>query len=206
MLKGQSAAMCMRIRGGAVVTLVVAICMALGATIGGLAVPRSALAQDSAPLTVDVADCVKLDRPEDRLACFEDQVAEAEQARRPAEPNLSPAEPAARSAGESASAQSEPRTRRQQSSEAAAPPTAAERRSAPRESQEFTGTIAALQETIPDSYTITLENGQVWRQMQPKRYALQPGYEVRIYSSRWGNSYRLSSPILNGFIQVERVR
>jgi hypothetical protein len=53
---------------------------------------------------------------------------------------------------------------------------------------------------------ITLDNGQVWRQMQPKRYPLQPGYDVRIYSSRWGNSYRLSSPILNGFIQVERVR
>ncbi|HEX5418980.1 MAG TPA: hypothetical protein VFY39_03200, partial [Gammaproteobacteria bacterium] len=60
--------------------------------------------------------------------------------------------------------------------------------------------------TVPNSYLITLENGQVWRQTYPEVYHLQPGYKVRIYPSRWGNSYRMSSDKLHGFIQVERVR
>ena len=187
MLKGQAAAMrytsrdmtsgvAFRMISGA--TLTVTLAVILGVSIGGVAMPGPALAQESSNLTVDVADCVKLERPEERLACFERQVAEAEQARRPAGRAESPAEL----------------------------PIAAERRREPRASQEFAATIVDLRESIPDNYLITLENGQVRRQMRPKRYPLQPGYEVRIYSSRWGNSYRLSSPILNGFVQVERVR
>ncbi|HEU4619493.1 MAG TPA: hypothetical protein VFV10_15760 [Gammaproteobacteria bacterium] len=53
---------------------------------------------------------------------------------------------------------------------------------------------------------ITLENGQIWRQMTPEIYPLQEGFEVKIYPTRWGNAYRLSVEELGGFIQVERVQ
>ena len=66
--------------------------------------------------------------------------------------------------------------------------------------------VVELRETVPNAYLITLDNGQVWRQTQPKYdYSLRPGSDVRIYSSRW-RSFRLTSPQLSGYIQVERVR
>lgn len=65
--------------------------------------------------------------------------------------------------------------------------------------------IAELRETVPNSYLITLDNGQVWRQTVPKAYPIQAGHPVRIYYSRW-RSYRLTNETLKGFIQVERVR
>lgn len=54
--------------------------------------------------------------------------------------------------------------------------------------------------------TITLASGQVWRQTHSKRYNLRKGDEVRVYPSRWGDSYRLESERLRGFIQVGRVQ
>lgn len=74
------------------------------------------------------------------------------------------------------------------------------------ESREYVGTIASLRERLPNQYLITLENGQVWRQVYPEHYRLQPGHRVRIYPTRWGTSYRLTVEELHGFIQVERVR
>jgi hypothetical protein len=70
---------------------------------------------------------------------------------------------------------------------------------------ESIGTIVALRETTPDKYLITLDNGQVWRQVATKRYRLQTGMDVRIYPG-WGNSLRLTAVDANGFIQVERAR
>lgn len=71
---------------------------------------------------------------------------------------------------------------------------------------ELHSTISKLREYIPGRYLITLENGQVWRQMVAERYRLRVGHNVRIYPSRWGKSFRLSAEGLKGFIQVERVR
>ena len=65
--------------------------------------------------------------------------------------------------------------------------------------------IEALQK-IPAGWLITLESGQVWRQMNSKRYRLREGQEVKIKPARWGNSYRLSVSQLGSFIQVERVK
>ena len=42
--------------------------------------------------------------------------------------------------------------------------------------------------------------------MVPQRYPLRVGARVRIYSTGWGEAYRLSAEEVNGFIQVERVR
>jgi L-alanine-DL-glutamate epimerase-like enolase superfamily enzyme len=65
--------------------------------------------------------------------------------------------------------------------------------------------ITELRETVPNSYVITLDNGQVWRQTVPKLYPMRPGHPVRVYYSKW-NTYRLTSEPLKSFIQVERVR
>ena len=65
--------------------------------------------------------------------------------------------------------------------------------------------IAALQKT-PDGWIITLESGQVWRQMVGKRYNLREGQEVKISPAIWGDSFHLSVSKLGGFIQVRRVK
>jgi hypothetical protein len=70
---------------------------------------------------------------------------------------------------------------------------------------EFYARIAALGRA-QDGWIVTLENGQVWRQMETRRYNLRTGQEVRIYPTRWGNSYRLSVSELGSFIQVERIK
>jgi hypothetical protein len=71
---------------------------------------------------------------------------------------------------------------------------------------ELHSAISKLKEYLPQRFLVTLENGQVWRQMVGKSYRLKVGHKVRIYPSRWGKSFRLSAEGLKGFIQVERVR
>jgi hypothetical protein len=72
--------------------------------------------------------------------------------------------------------------------------------------QELHDTIAALKAAPQGgAWIITLSNGQVWRQTEPEPYNLKQGYAVRIYPSRWGTSYRLSTEQIHGFIQVERI-
>jgi hypothetical protein len=71
---------------------------------------------------------------------------------------------------------------------------------------ELHSTISKLNEIVLGRYLITLENGQVWRQMVGKHYRLRVGHNVRIYPTRWGESYRLSAEGVKGYIQVERVR
>ena len=81
-----------------------------------------------------------------------------------------------------------------------------EKREDEKDLVELHSTISKLREYIPGRYLITLENGQVWRQMVAERYRLRKGHNVRIYPTRWGESFRLSAEGLKGFIQVERVR
>ena len=71
---------------------------------------------------------------------------------------------------------------------------------------ELHSTVSKLKEMIPGRYLITLENGQVWQQTVGKRYQLRVGHNVRIYPTRWGDSFRLSAEGLKGYIQVDRVR
>jgi len=102
------------------------------------------------------------------------------------------------------------------------PPTVDERRASRREEREaretqedarvedpalrITGKVAALRETVPNSYLITLDNGQVWRQMRPKVFPIREGQQVEVYPTKWGTAFRLEVADLNGYIQVERVR
>ena len=71
--------------------------------------------------------------------------------------------------------------------------------------QEFTDRIKSLANG-PSGWIITLDKGQVWRQMISKRYDLRAGQSVRIYPTAWGHDYRLSDVENSGFIQVERIR
>jgi hypothetical protein len=66
--------------------------------------------------------------------------------------------------------------------------------------------VADLEYFKPDVWTITLDNGQVWRQMYVRRFNLREGDAIRIYSTGWGQQYRLEAERFNGYIQVERVR
>lgn len=129
-------------------------------------------------VSVDVSECVKLTTPEERLACFEAQVEGAK---------TTPPAPAASGS---------------QSPNAAEFGTGGD---VEPEVPEIQARITDLRETVPHSYVITLDNGQVWRQTVPKNYGLREGIPVRIYYSRW-RAYRLTNDQLKSFIQVERVR
>jgi hypothetical protein len=190
--------------------------IALGAVLGGQGVISVALAQGASNVTIEVGECVNLQSPEERLACFERQVdAVAPQSRTapaaaqpetrssgsaPALPPVTP-ESATGTLPESAGAPtpSEHLTSKQPEQ------TASSARPLDESPAEFVATVTALRETVPNAYLITLDNGQVWRQNRPQEYLLQPGQRVTLRATRWGHSYRLSGDSLNGFIQVERV-
>jgi hypothetical protein len=172
----------MRTEVGPVACAVVAGCLAA-------ALPASAQETDS--VTVDVGECTDLESPEERLACYEAQV-EAELKRRDSEAAATaPERPAD-------AAPPPPRTETRDTDQPAAAPEA--------EPVEIVGTVASVRETIPNNYTITLEDGQIWRQTYPKKYPLRAGHRVTIYPTRWGSSFRLESDSVRGYIQVERVR
>jgi len=188
---------------------------ALVAVVAGAAAALGvAHAQTSGRLMIDVADCIKLDAPETRLACYEARVAEVfrerasqAEAARPAAPAASaPSAPssapaAARTAtvpvAEAVQSRDFQQTRRDEDNARAAAEAAA---------KEFVSRVADAREVLPNAWQITLENGQVWRQTVSKHYELRPGQQVRVYGTRWGNASRLSAEGINGYIQVERVR
>jgi hypothetical protein len=159
------------------------------AVLAGAAGPGIAPAQPSESLIVDVGACVNLDSAGERLDCYEEQVARARA--RPEAPGQ--ARPAAPAAAPTAPAP------------AATPSAAAAGTSSAGATVE--SAIAALRETVPNTWVITLANGQIWRQDFPKAYRLQVGQRVRIAPERrFGGGHRLTVVGMNGFIQVEQVR
>jgi hypothetical protein len=161
----------------------------LAASVGGIRVVVAQQPQETLR-SVDVSECVGLATPEERLACFEARV---EAAGRGPAASGAPAAGSAPAASGTTDAGSSSRGRRgQDEAEAADPP-------------DIFAKVTELRETVPNSYLITLDNGQVWRQTAPEAYPLREGSDVRIYYSKW-RTFRLTSPVLKGFIQVERVR
>jgi hypothetical protein len=172
----------------------------------GLWLGQAVQAQEPGSVTIDVSNCVDLEKPEERLACFEREV---EAQRRPAP---APA-PAANRAPAAPAVAAPPPPREAPPREVVRTPVpapAAEPRRRGRGveplGQEILAKVTEVRETVPNTWTITLDNGQVWRQTTPKSFVLRPGMEVRLYPTKWGDSYRLTSGGPNGFIQVERVR
>ncbi len=153
--------------------------MGMAAVMASAAAVQLAVAQ----VSVDVSNCVELTKPEERLACFEAQVEAA-----------SNAPPAADPVAASSAAPADFGLREEKvDDERELPP-------------DLIGKVAEVRATVPNAYLITLDNGQVWRQTQPKYgYVLRPGYDVRIYATKI-RSFRLASKQLPGYIQVERAR
>jgi hypothetical protein len=164
---------------------------------GGAAV-RPAAAQERRELTVEVSECVELDSPQERLACFEAQVEAARQPRTPEAGRGSAVAPAA------ADAAAPVRVADPQ----ATPPVRELRRGEERERSGVVvgARVTELRRTVPNSYLITLDNGQMWRQIQPLRFPLRVGMEIEIYPPPRGEALRLKAVDLKGYIQVERVR
>ena len=165
------------------------ICLTWAALAGSSLIwsPES-LAQASGDLSIEVSECVELSSDPERFACYE-RLAEAALSERPS------GEP------ESADATAAPAGSAPANAEHVAPPSAQD-----SPSPDIISTIAALDEIRPNVYTVELENGQVWRQVGSQRYPLRVGFDVRVYSTRWGHLHRLSAVDRGGFIQVERVR
>jgi hypothetical protein len=184
-------------------------CLAVACAAAALALGPPARGQESGGVTIDVSDCVELEKPGERLDCFERQL-EAQRQAAPAPTAASPA-PAPTAPAPTASAPAPERAR------TAAAPDAVETIRTPRgrrarqeaaeaPGREIVAVVTALRETVPNTWTITLDNGQVWRQTPPKFYPLRPGLEVRLYPTGWGDSYRLTVAEQKSFIQVQRVR
>ena len=72
--------------------------------------------------------------------------------------------------------------------------------------KELIDTVAAVKPLGQNMLEVTLESGQVWRQMLSKRYPVSVGDTVTIRPTRWGSAYRLTSERVSGFIQVQRVK
>ena len=180
------------------------------------------------PLTIDVSSCVHIQSAIERLTCYDELADQALKTR-------SDLEPIGMSGPESDSGSNNPVTTFEQERVApeeviqsspkmeqvpvieqkisqpgrvieekfGLPP---EKQEDEKELVELHSTVSELKEYVPNRYLITLENGQVWRQMVGGKYELRVGHNVRIYPSRWGKSFRLSVEGFKGFIQVERVR
>jgi hypothetical protein len=153
--------------------------------------PASAQETREDRVPVDARRCMAIEAPAERLACFEAQVDEAtrERADDPA-PSSSPAAAAPRSSAPPAAPRQET-IRMPQSAQA---------------QTEWVGTIASLEERVPNRYVITLDTGTVWEQRVAQRFPLRVGQRVRIYDTRWGSDQRLEAEGRNGHIQVARVR
>lgn len=189
-------------------------------------------------VTIDVGECVNLDSPEARLACYESKAQSAIQERGSGqgatETDSDDAETGGRVAEQERRADKSDRRaarRSRRAAEAQTPPIANDggqatgraastdqgtvrqsdgqaggRSEEASDTVEIFATVTALRETVPNTYVITLDNGQVWRQMRPKRYYIRTGQSVRLYSTHWGPSFRLTAEGVGGYIQVERVR
>jgi hypothetical protein len=184
------------------------------AVLGHLCTAHALLAQES--VTIDVQECVKLESPRERFDCYERHADEASTQKAAAHAAPAPASPAAPAAvpttaaavavtapPPAASVQPPPTPAAQ-----ATPSSSAGKAAEPSpEPQEVVATITAVRETVPSSYVITLDNGQVWSQSYPEPYGLlRPGQRVTLRASKWGTSYHLSVEGQNGFIQVKRVQ
>lgn len=179
---------------------------------GGLA--TQALAQDSAFLA-----CARFEDRGQRIACLEDALEAATQATAPSgAATVAPDAPAAPVAAATPVAPA-----------AAAPPGQSSASSPGNESSLLErirnfgekepavslSTDGSGQDRLHDSITalekrnnlwiVTLSSGQVWRQTYPRNLLLREGDEISIDQEGLGNSFRLATPRLSGFIRVERV-
>jgi hypothetical protein len=167
--------------------------------------------RDSEAFNVDLAQCIDLISDAERFACYQERVDDAlaeREASRPVAAADASRVTAARPPPTQAAGESEPpprrrgaRDRRPAASAAVQPESLSNNASG---GDEILTTITGLRETIPDVWIITLDSGQVWQMTRAQRYPLRIGLKVRLSSTRWGDSYRLTAPEHGGFVQVRR--
>jgi hypothetical protein len=148
---------------------------------------EAALAQEQDRVTIDARRCLELASPDQRLACFETEVGEA-QNRGPTAPAVSVPAPSSQPSAPTVDVANLP----EQRAPASAP-----------DQSEWVGNITSLRERAPRQYLITLDSGQVWQQQIAERYPLRVGQRVRIHKGRFG--VQLQADGVNGFIRVERI-
>lgn len=172
------------------------VAVAVGA---GMVTPTAVQSQG---LTVEVSRCADIEAPEERLACFDEQVDAARNPRSAAPPAPVAVAPAA--VAPAAPAPAAAVTAVVAAGAASSAPGAAD----PSETvpPDILAKVTELRATVPNSWLITLDNGQVWRQTTPEYYPLRVGLDVRIYFAERWRSYRLTNEALRRYIQVERVR
>ena len=192
-------------------TLSVSLCMLVSA---------AAFAADNAnPVIMDARPCLDMASPIQRLACFEEQ-ANAAQGRGAIPQQNRPVVSTPRNAGQQP-VQSSSQSESQPATEAPQPAVSAsvnsndsfednfglpEEKTNDGQAAELIARVAEIKEFDRNRLLITMDNGQVWEQVNSKRFALAEGDEVRIYPTRWGSSYRLASLSHKGYIQVKRLR
>jgi hypothetical protein len=76
----------------------------------------------------------------------------------------------------------------------------------PEFSESMQATVVDLTEFKPEVWTITLDNGQVWRQLYTQRYNLREGDKITIYRKEGALQFRLEAERFSGMIRVERVK
>jgi hypothetical protein len=155
-----------------------------------LAHVEAALAQEPGQVTIDADRCREIASPDERLACFEKQVEDA-QGRGAASPPPATVPPTG------GGQQPIPTV------DVAGLPAAGGSAEKPGQT-EWVGTITELRQREPGQYIITLDGGSVWQQRGAGRYPLRIGQRVRIEESRLG--IRLQADGVNGYIHVGRVR
>jgi hypothetical protein len=155
-----------------------------------LAYLEATFAQESGHVTIDARRCREIESPDERLACLERQIDDAQ------------------SRGSTVPAAAVPAPSSQPSTPAPAVDVAKlPAEGAPTEKPgqtEWVGIITALKQREPNQYLITLDTGQMWLQRGSDRYMLRVGQRVRIEQTRFGT--RLQADGVNGYIHVERVR
>ena len=164
----------------------------------------SLAAQEQEPLLIDVSSCVILESILERYECYEKQVELGESGSASQFQNLPVSQPAivSRPVAEAPQSSQPAQTERVTEDNFGLPDDPVEELG---NVEELISKISELREFRPNYFSITLENGQVWRQTVGKRYRLRVGHQVRIYPTSWGSSYRLAVDSLGSYIQVERV-
>jgi hypothetical protein len=169
--------------------------LAVGFAAAALVLGPPAHAQEPGRVMIDVSSCVDLEKPGERLDCFERQL-EAQrrlEAQRQAAPAASrteqaPAAPAPAARTAPAPVTPAPAPAREAAPTATPTPSAVETIRGPRRRQqeaeaparEILAVVTDLRETVPNTWLITLDNGQIWKQAPPKFYPLRRGTQVRL--------------------------
>jgi len=174
--------------------------------LGALWSAQPAQAQERGEVTVDVERCLDIQSAEERQACFAAQVDQVLQERSQAGARAEAPDVERERERDIQRERDVERDRQAERESRSRDSAASASREDEADAQEYFGKVVEIREYKPSAYVITLDNGQVWQQTEPKRYPLRPGLEVRIYSTQWGKSYRMAGVDSGGHIQVRRLR